>query len=101
MTDKLFDELVNEIREEEIPAEQVAVVRERVWRRLAGSLSPACVEILPQLTDYAAGRLMESRRLLVDDHLSRCVECRHALAELKGEKKAVVIPQRRSFRWTG
>jgi hypothetical protein len=101
MTDKLFDELVNEIREEEIPAEQVAVVRERVWRRLAGSLSPACVEILPQLTDYAAGRLMESRRLLVDDHLSRCVECRHALAELKGKKKAVVMPQRRSFRWRG
>jgi hypothetical protein len=101
MTDKLFDELVNEIREEEIPAEQVAVVRERVWRRLAGSLSPACVEILPQLTDYAAGRLMESWRLLVDDHLSRCVECRHALAELKGKKKAVVMPQRRSFRWRG
>jgi len=101
MTDKLFDELVNEIREEEIPAEQVAAARERVWQRLAGSVSLACVEIRPQLTDYAAGRLMESRRLLVDDHLSRCVECRHALAELKGKQKVVVIPQRRSFRWTG
>ena len=101
MTDKLFDELVNEIREEEIPAEQVTAARERVWQRLAGSVSLACAEIRPQLTDYAAGRLMESRRLLVDDHLSRCVECRHALAELKGEKKVVVIPQRKSFRWTG
>ncbi|MBN1832030.1 MAG: FecR domain-containing protein [Deltaproteobacteria bacterium] len=101
MTDKIFDELVNEIREEEIPAEQVATATERVWRRLAGSVSLACAEIRPQLTDYAAGRLMESRRLLVDDHLSRCVECRHTLAELKGEKKVVVIPQGRSFRWTG
>jgi hypothetical protein len=101
MTDKLFDELVNEIREEEIPAEQIAAAKERVWRRLAGSVSLACAEIRPQLTDYVAGRLMESRRLLVDDHLSRCVECRHALAELKGKKKTVVIPQRRSFRWTG
>jgi hypothetical protein len=101
MNDKLFDELLKKIREEEAPAEQVADAQERVLQRLTGSTSLACAEIRPQLAEYAAGNLKESRRLLIDDHLSRCLECRHALAEVKGKKKVVVMPHMRSFRWTG
>ena len=97
MTDKLFDKLLKEIREEKIPAEQVAAARERVLERLTGSASTACAGIQPQLKDYAAGNLMDSRRLLIDDHLSRCLECRHALAEIKGRKKVFTIPRKRSF----
>ncbi|MFC1838083.1 FecR domain-containing protein [Thermodesulfobacteriota bacterium] len=97
MTDKLFDKLLKEIREEEIPAEQVTAAKERVLEKLTGSASMACAEIQPQLKDYAAGNLMDSRRLLIDDHLSRCLECRHELAEVKGKKKVVAMPRKRSF----
>ena len=101
MTDKLFDKLLMEIREEEAPEEQVAAAQERVFGRLTGPTSRACAEIRPQLNDYVDGNLMESRRLLVDDHLGRCVGCRHALAEVKGNIKVVAMPPKRSFRWTG
>ena len=101
MNDKIFDELLKEIREEKVSEEQVADASERVFRRLTSTTSRACSEIRPQLKDYADGNLMESRRLLVDDHLSRCVECRHALSDVKGNKKVVEIPRKRSFGWTG
>ena len=95
MTDKIFDELLKDIREEKISEEQVADASDRVLKRLTGNPSRACAEIRSQLKDYAGGNLMESRRLLVDDHLSRCVECRHALAEVRGKKKVVAIPRKR------
>ncbi|MEX2299317.1 MAG: FecR domain-containing protein, partial [Bryobacterales bacterium] len=41
------------------------------------------------------------RRLLVDDHLGRCPECRRVLAEAKGERKVVPMPQVVSSRWSG
>lgn len=101
MSDKILDKLLKEIREEEVSEEQVAAAKERVFRRLTGSTSKACTEIRPQLKDYAEGNLLESRRLLVDDHLGRCVECRHALAEVRGEKKVVQIPENKISQWTG
>lgn len=97
MSDKIIEKLLKEIREEQIPEEQVEAARERVLERLTGSVSAACNGIQPQLKDYAAGNLPESRRLLIDDHLSRCLECRNRLAEIKGRKKVVTMPQRRTF----
>ena len=101
MTDKLFDKLLKEIREEEVSEEQVAAASERVFRRLTGTTSKACADIRPQLKEYTEGNINESRRLLVDDHLSRCLECRNALAEVRGNKKVVQMPRKSSFRWTG
>jgi hypothetical protein len=93
MTEQRFDELLKEVREESVPEEQVAAARERVWQRLKSSSSVACAELRPQFDDYLAGRLTASRRLLVDDHLGRCAECRRALAEAKGDRRVVVMPQ--------
>lgn len=101
MTDNIFDELLMEIRKEKVSSEQVDAARERVYQRLIGSAARACAEIRPQLNDYAEGNLTESTRLLVDDHLSRCLECRHALVEIKGGIKVVAMPRKRSFKWTG
>jgi hypothetical protein len=81
MTEQRFDELLKEVREES------------VWQRLKSSSSVACAELRPQFDDYLAGRLTASRRLLVDDHLGRCAECRRALAEAKGDRRVVVMPQ--------
>jgi hypothetical protein len=101
MNEERFDELLKEMREEGVPEGQVAAARERVLQRLAGSSSAACAEVRPQIGDYLAGRLAPSRRLLVDDHLGRCPECRHVLAEAKGERKVIAMPQVVSSRWPG
>ncbi len=98
MTDKIFDKLVKEIREEEASSEQVKDATERVLKKLTGS-SQACAGIQSQLPDYADGKLTESRRLLVDDHLSRCVGCRHTLAGIKGREKVVHIPETKTSPW--
>lgn len=99
MTDERFDELLKEMRDERGPGGDSAEARERVWRKLAGSMSIACGEFRPQLGDYLAGRLPASRRLLADDHLGRCADCRRALAEAKGERKVIPMPAFRPTRW--
>src|SRR5437867_11436535 len=86
MTEEQFDDLVKEMREEEAAPEQVAAVRDRVWKHIAGSTSLACAEFRPEFGAYLAGQLTAARRLLVDDHLGRCAECRLAPADAKGER---------------
>ena len=90
MTEHQFDELLKEMREESATAEEVEAARGRVRDRLTGSTSPLCSEFRPQLGAYLENRLTDSRRLLLEDHLGRCVPCRRALAEAKG--KAQVLP---------
>jgi len=93
MNDERFDDLLQEMRDESAPRAQVDEARERVWQHLQESHSLACDELRPALADYARGRSSESRRLLVEDHLSRCVACRHALADARGEHKVTTMPQ--------
>ena len=103
MTEKRFGEVLEEMRGTSASPEQVKAAQDSVWRRLAASRSLACDDFRSTLADYVSGRLTESRRLLTDDHLSRCVACRHSLAEIKGERKLVELPLARSGRrpaWT-
>ena len=37
--------------------------------------------------------------MLLEDHVSRCTACRTALAEMKGERRVIAMPQRSSSRW--
>ena len=94
MNDERFEELLQELRDESAPTEQVKAARERVWQRLLESRSVACDELRPELADYARGGLSAARRLLIEDHLGRCVACRRALADVKGTGKVIAIPQR-------
>ena len=51
---------------------------------------------------YLSGALGGSRRVLMEDHLSRCPACRASLAELRGERRVIAMPQRSVFalkRW--
>ncbi|MBI3279794.1 MAG: FecR domain-containing protein [Acidobacteria bacterium] len=107
MTEDRFDELLKEMREETATAEQVAESRDRVWRKLAGRASALCSEFRSQLEDYLAGQLTEARRLLLEDHLSRCAECRRVFAGAAtwqpGRPLVVPVPKiRRALRpaWT-
>ena len=87
MNEERFEEVLQGLRDEGASPEQVEAAQDRVWDRLAAARSLACDAFHTDLAGYAARQLSESRRLLVEDHLSRCVECRHALAEVKGERK--------------
>jgi ferric-dicitrate binding protein FerR (iron transport regulator) len=69
----------------------------RVRERLE---TPVCAEFRSELAGYIAGTLLESRRLLVEDHLGRCAPCRRALAEARGESPAKMIAMPAS-RWAG
>jgi hypothetical protein len=95
MTDERFDQLLQDVRDETAPREQIDEAKDRVWRTIAGPATALCAEFRPQLDDYLAGRLAEKRRLLVEDHLARCAECRRLFAEAKGERKVVAIPNTR------
>src|SRR5260370_8641081 len=101
MTEERFDELLREMREENVSPEQAAAAQDRVWHRIAGATPVACAEFRPDLARSISGALTESRRLLLDDHLGRCAECRRALADLKGERRVITMPQGRSSLWSG
>ena len=102
MNDEQFDDLLNEIQASEAPRE-MAEAKERVRARLEVNpallnpalLNPACMEFRPELAGYVAGTLEETRRLLVEDHLSRCAACRGIYGEMTGERpKVVAMPAR-------
>src|SRR5436190_529443 len=98
MTEEQFDQVLQEMRGESAPPEEAAAACDRVWRQIGGG-SLACSEFRPDFARYLAGGLTESRRLLVDDHLGRCAECRRALAGLQGEPRVVAMPAARRFHW--
>lgn len=95
MNDEQFDQLLSEIRGDEtiVSGAELKESKDRVRAKLeaASRLSGPCAEFRPELASYVEGSLSEARRMLVDDHLSRCAGCRKALAELKGEAKVVSI----------
>jgi ferric-dicitrate binding protein FerR (iron transport regulator) len=99
MSEDRLDPILDELRNESVPAEELAAARARVWEKLAGAESELCAGFRADLTAYAAGELESSRRLLLEDHLSRCAACRHAMAALKGTPKVVPMPvaRRRSM----
>src|SRR5262245_47775492 len=101
MTDERFDELSKEMRGESVAPEQVAAARDRVWRQISGATSWACVEFRPEFEDYRAGRLTESRRLLIEDHLGRCAECRRVLERRGAGPRPAPAGPGPALHWSG
>ena len=87
------------MKSESASPEQLAGARARVWEKLGNPGMAACAEFHAGFRDYLDGRLAGNRQLLMEDHLSRCPQCRAQLAELKGERKAIVMPHRHASRW--
>ena len=61
---------------------------------VTNAAAAGCVEFRPDLRAYMSGNLTGARRLLLEDHLSRCTACRTALADLKGERRVIAMPRR-------
>src|SRR5262245_62930468 len=87
------------MREEAVDAGTLAAARARTWDRVSGATAAGCAEFRADFRAYASGALTGNRRVLLEDHLSRCVACRASIAEMKGERRVIAMPQRSSSRW--
>jgi hypothetical protein len=92
MSEDRLDKALDAMRDEAAGAADLAAAKARVWDKLAGGESGVCAGFRVQLRDYLDGKLAEPRRLLMEDHLGRCAECRRAFADLKGEHTVTAMP---------
>lgn len=102
MSDDHLDQALQAIKEEDLDPGALDAARARVWHAMtdaSGALGNTCAEFRQDLPSYLAHQLSDSRRVLVEDHLSRCPGCRNRLAELKGERTVIAMPQRVRSRW--
>src|SRR5688572_31098314 len=121
MSEDRLERALQEMREEDVDSGTVDDARARVWQNVAsagsatqgtafgrsdGSQGTAlsrsgrfCAEFRQDFHAYLANALGDGRRLLLQDHLSRCPGCRARIAEMKGERPIVAMPLRSSNRW--
>jgi hypothetical protein len=99
MSEDRLERALQQMKEEDVGAGAFAAARARVWERMTSAASATCAEFRQELVAYLGGGLGDSRRILVEDHLSRCPGCRARIAEIKGQTTIVAMPQRSSSRW--
>ena len=99
MSDDRLERALQEMRDEGVDSGTVQVARARVWEKVASGDVVTCAEFRQDFDAYLASELGGSRRMLVEDHLSRCPGCRTRIAEMKGERRVVAMPGRSSSRW--
>ena len=105
MSEDRLERALREMQEEDVDTGTLEAARGRVWARMAGTGSATCAEFRPDLHAYLAHELTDSRRILLEDHLSRCPGCRARIAEIrlraldasagqvKGERTVVAMPR--------
>jgi ferric-dicitrate binding protein FerR (iron transport regulator) len=98
MSDDRLEKALEAIKNEEPEPNQLADARARVWTQLQTPSLTVCAEFQSEIRDYLDGKLGDQRRLLMEDHLSRCSSCRTRMAEEKGERKPTPIQSRRRVR---
>ena len=99
MSDDRLEKALQEMRQEDVDAVTLDAARARVWNKVAGAAGAGCAEFRADFRAYLGGELADSRRVLLEDHLSRCPACRAAMAGQKGERRVIAMPQRSSSRW--
>src|SRR5215207_927248 len=102
MSEDRLERALQAMTEEDVDAATIESARARVWGKVTHAGSASCAEFRQDFRAYLGKELGGSRRMLVEDHLSRCPGCRAQLAELKGERSVVAMPARsasRSMRW--
>lgn len=103
MSEDRLEKAIQDMRDENVDAATLDAARSRVWHTLASGIDAGCAEFQQDFRAYLGGTLTSSRRLLVEDHLGRCAACRTAMADLKGERRVIAMPQRsaasRYSRW--
>ena len=104
MSEDRLERALEEMRQEDVDAAALDAARARAWDAVTNAAGATCAEFRPDFRAYLAGELAGSRSVLLEDHLSRCTACRAAMADAKGERRVVAMPQRsraasRLVRW--
>ena len=99
MSEDRLERALQEMKEEDVDAGTLEAARARVWEKVTNAGSATCAEFRQDFRAYLGNELGGSRRILVEDHLSRCPGCRARIAEMKGERPIVAMPRRSSSRW--
>ncbi len=99
MSEDRLEKALQEMRQEDVDAGTLDAARARAWNAVANAAGAGCAEFRPDFGAYLRGALGDSRRVLLEDHLSRCPACRAAMADQKGERRVIAMPQRPSSRW--
>jgi hypothetical protein len=99
MSEDRLENALQEMRQENVDAGTLEAARVRVWDEVTSAASTSCAEFRTDFRAYLSGGLGGNRRVLMEDHLSRCSACRASMAELKGERRVVAMPQRSASRW--
>ncbi len=99
MSEDRLERALQELKEEDMDAGMLETARARVWENVTDGGNARCAEFRHDFRAYLAQELGGSRRILVEDHLSRCPGCRARIAEMKGERTIVAMPVRSSSRW--
>jgi hypothetical protein len=100
-----LNQAIDAIRGEQAAQGTIEAASERVWQLLtqsaaavsAGDELRGCAGVKSLLVQYRNNELSEARRLLVDAHLSECVECR-AQAEKSSSRHAAMEPWKHELR---
>ncbi|HEU4936740.1 MAG TPA: FecR domain-containing protein [Vicinamibacterales bacterium] len=98
MSEDRLERALQEMKQEDVDVAMLDAAKTRVWEKMTNA-SATCVEFRQDFRAYLAKELGDNRRLLVEDHLGRCPSCRATIAEMKGERTVVAMPQRSSSRW--
>jgi ferric-dicitrate binding protein FerR (iron transport regulator) len=99
MSEDFLEKALQEMKGEDVDSGTLEAARARVWKKVTNAGSATCAEFRQDFPAYLVNELRGSRRILVEDHLSRCPGCRARIAELKGERPIVAMPLRSSSRW--
>src|SRR4029078_2254367 len=99
MSEDRLERELEEMQREAVDAATFDAARARVWDKVTNVAAGGCAEFRPDLPAYLGGSGAGSRRVLLEDHISRCTACRAALADMKGDRRVIAMPQRSTSRW--
>jgi hypothetical protein len=99
MSEDRLETALRDMQQEAVDAGTLEAARGRVWDKMMNAAAAGCAEFRPELRAYLSGAVTGGRRVLLEDHISRCSACRAVLIEMKGERRVIAMPQRSSSRW--
>ncbi len=90
-----LDQVIAEIRNEQVDDETVRMAAKRVFRNVFDAAFIAdrverirgCADFQALIPAYQSHSLTEARSSLFEDHISHCVDCRRALHEARDEER--------------
>jgi hypothetical protein len=94
MPEDRLESALEGMKQEAVDAATLDAARARVWNTLTNATVDSCAAFKEDFRGYVGGTLTDARRVLLDDHVSRCAPCRNALAELRGERRVIPMPRR-------